>query len=159
MTRKTAFAKCFMFTLLVFLSLTSFSQNTFKVSGKVSDETGKPVSGATVQVKGTTIATTTNSDGYFVINTPSATSKLVITSIGFLDQEIDLDNRNEISITATSSTLSMEEVVVIGYATVKKKDVTGSVAGISQKDIRARPVDNALQAMQGKVCRCGYYFQ
>ena len=152
MKRKTALARCgTLLILFFFITTIAFSQNTFRVSGKVSDETGKPVSGATVQVKGTTITTTTNSDGYFVINTPSATSKLVITSIGFLDQEIDLDNRNEISITATSSTLSMEEVVVTGYATVKKKDVTGAVASIGQKDIRARPVDNVLQAMQGKL--------
>ena len=152
MKRKTALARCgTLLILFFFITTIAFSQNTFRVSGKVSDENGKPVSGATVQVKGTNIATTTNSDGSFVINTPSATSKLVITSIGFLDQEIDLDNRNEISITATSSTLSMEEVVVTGYATVKKKDVTGAVASIGQKDIRARPVDNVLQAMQGKL--------
>jgi TonB-dependent starch-binding outer membrane protein SusC len=129
----------------------SFSQNNFKVTGKVTDETGGPVMGATVKVKGTAIATSTNADGAYSLMVPSGTSRLLITSVGFLEKEVAIDNQSEVNVTITSSASSLDDVVVIGYATVKKKDVTGSVAGINQKDIRSRPVDNALQAMQGKV--------
>ncbi|RXK61807.1 SusC/RagA family TonB-linked outer membrane protein [Lacibacter luteus] len=129
----------------------SFSQNTFKVSGKVSDDAGKPVSGASVLVKGTTVGTTTGADGGFELNAPSGKSVLVISSVGYTDQEIEINNRNTINVTLASGASTLEDVVVIGYASVKKKDVTGSVSGINQKEIRSRPVDNALQAMQGKV--------
>ncbi len=140
-----------MFIFLLLSSLLTFSQNNFKVTGKVTDETGKPVQGATVQVKGTAIATATLADGSYSLMAPSGTSRLVITSVGFTDQEVAINNKSQVNISIENATSSLQDVVVIGYATVKKKDVTGSVAGINQKDIRSRPVDNAIQAMQGKV--------
>ncbi len=136
---------------LMFLSLFSFSQNNFKVTGKVSDENGKPVEGATVTVKGTTTATATLADGSFSLTAPSRNSTLVVTSVGFAEMEVAINNKSEVNISIASTASSLTDVVVIGYATVKKKDVTGAVAGINQKDIRSRPVSNALQAMQGKV--------
>ena len=152
MTNKTALGRSIgVLILLLFISLISFSQNNFKVSGKVSDETGKPVQGATVQVKGTTIGTATLPDGSYSLMTPSGISRLVITSVGFEGLEIAINNKSEVNIFIVSSASLLQDVVVVGYATVKKKDVTGSVAGINQKDIRSRPVTNALQAMQGKV--------
>jgi TonB-dependent starch-binding outer membrane protein SusC len=139
--------------ILLFLLITqhSFSQNNFRVTGKVTDVSGKSVPGATVKVKGTDLATATDADGSYSLTAPSGTSILVITSVGFIEQEIAIDNRSEVNISLAFSTSSLEDVVVIGYGTAKRKDVTGSVAGINQKDIRSRPVDNALQAMQGKV--------
>jgi len=152
MLKTTAFCRSLLMLLLpIFLSLASFSQNNFKVTGKVTDETGKPVEGATVQVKGTTIATATIANGSYSLMAPSGTSRLVITSIGFEQQEVAIGNKSEVNLTIVSIASSLQDVVVIGYTTVKKKDVTGSVAGIGQKDIRSRPVDNAVQAMQGKV--------
>ncbi|MBL7742334.1 MAG: SusC/RagA family TonB-linked outer membrane protein [Chitinophagaceae bacterium] len=136
---------------LVFFSLSSFSQNNFKVKGKVNDESGKPVDAATVSVKGTNTVTATKPDGSFEINAPSENSTLVISHIGFAELEYPLRGQSTVTITVVQSAGALEDVVVIGYATVKKKDVTGSVAGINQKDIRSRPVDNALQAMQGKI--------
>ncbi|MFC0773899.1 SusC/RagA family TonB-linked outer membrane protein [Terrimonas alba] len=137
--------------LLLLTAQYSFSQNNFKVTGKITDETGKPVPGTTVQVKGTALATATNTDGSYSLTAPSGSSTLVITSVGFAEQEVGINNKSIVNISLANTTASLEDVVVIGYATVKKKDVTGSVAGINQKDIRSRPVDNALQAMQGKV--------
>ncbi len=137
--------------LLFFSTFISFSQNNFKVTGKVTDETGKPVEGATVQVKGTAIAIATIADGSYSLLAPSGNSKLVITSIGFTQLEIAINDKSVVNISIENISTSLTDVVVIGYATVKKKDVTGAVAGINQKDIRSRPVDNALQAMQGKV--------
>lgn len=137
--------------LLLLTAHFSFAQNNFRVTGKVTDETGKPLQGATVQVKGTSLATATGADGSYSLMAPSGASRLVISSVGFTEQEISIDNKSEVNISIVSNTAALEDVVVIGYATVKKKDVTGAVAGINQKDIRSRPVDNAIQAMQGKV--------
>lgn len=153
MNCKSAYARCTltMVCLLAFF-LTSYSQNNFKVSGKVTDEAGKPVSGATVQVKGTSVATATNTDGSYSLMVTSGNSTLVISSVGFDEQEVSINNKSEVNVSIVNSASALGEVyVTVGYATVKKKDVTGSVAGINQKDIRSRPVDNALQAMQGKV--------
>lgn len=152
MNKKNALGKgVYLLTFLLLISFSSFSQNNFKVSGKVTDETGKPVQGATVQVKGTTIATATIADGSYSLMAPSGTSRLVITSVGFTELEVAINNKSEVNIPIISTASSLQDVVVIGYTTVKRKDVTGAVAGINQKEIRSRPVSNALQAMQGKV--------
>src|SRR6187402_1573777 len=152
MKRKTALARGGVL-LILFLSITTiaFSQNTFKVTGKVLDETGKPVQGVTVQVKGTSIATATDADGMYSLMAPSGNAKLVITSVGYTQVEVAIDNKPEVIVHTSSISSSLQDVVVIGYTTVKRKDVTGAIAGINQKDIKSRPVDNALQAMQGKV--------
>ncbi len=137
--------------LLIFATLTSFSQNNFKVTGKVTDESGKALEGATVEEKGTKNSTISSLDGAFQLNVSSGKSKLVISYVGHEPMEITVGDQKQLSVTLTSVSENLTDVVVIGYATVKKKDVTGAVAGINQKDIRSRPVDNALQAMQGKV--------
>jgi len=151
MNKKTAKSRSIMFILMLSLTIVSFSQANFKISGKVTDEAGKPVEGVTVHVKGTNIATATLADGTYSLMAPSGNSRLVITSIGFSDLEVSINNKPEVNITIISTASSLQDVVVVGYTTIKKKDVTGAVAGINQKDIRSRPVDNAIQAMQGKV--------
>ena len=80
-----------MFILLFPLAILSFSQSNFRVTGKVTDETGKPVEGVTVQVKGTTIATATIADGSFSLMAPSGTSRLVITSVGYTETEVAIN--------------------------------------------------------------------
>jgi iron complex outermembrane receptor protein len=98
MKRKTALARGGIL-LILFLSITTiaFSQNTFKVTGKVTDETGKPVEGATVQVKGTTIATSTSADGTYSLMAPSGTATLVITSVGYTQQEVAINSKPEVN--------------------------------------------------------------
>ena len=137
--------------LLILCAHSSYSQNNFKVTGKVTDETGKPVPGATVLVKGTTMGTVTAANGSYSLMAPSGTSSLVITSVGFADLEVAINGKSEVNIAIVNTASALQDVVVIGYATVKRKDVTGAVAGINQEAIRSRPVANALQAMQGKV--------
>src|ERR1043165_1681662 len=152
MDKQNALSKSvFILTFLFFLSFSSFSQNNFKITGKVTDESGKPLPGVTVQVKSTSTATATADDGSFTINAPSGKSTLVFTSVGFAEQEVGISNRATINIAMVNASAALTDVVVIGYSSVRKKDVTGAVAGINQKDIRSRPVDNAIQAMQGKV--------
>jgi TonB-linked SusC/RagA family outer membrane protein len=152
MKRKSSLARCALLLIIsTSISLFLFSQNNFKVSGKVIDEVGKPVSGATVAVKGTTIATATSLEGLFVLNVPSAKSVLVITSIGFEGQEIILNNRTEISISMTTSAASLSDVVVVGYGTQKKRNITGAVATFNAANLDERPVLRVDQALVGQL--------
>jgi TonB-linked SusC/RagA family outer membrane protein len=140
--------------LILFLFLISFfsgkAQN-FPVSGKITDETGAPLDGATVLEKGTKNSTLTKQGGIFQLNVSSGKAKLVISFVGHVEQEIAVNNTANLSVSLKTSNDALSDIVVIGYATVKRKDVTGAVAGINQQDIRSRPVTTALEAMQGKI--------
>jgi TonB-linked SusC/RagA family outer membrane protein len=137
--------------LNLFAIFSSFAQNNFPVTGKITDNTGAPLEGVTVQVKGTKIATSTGKEGTFSINAPSGSSVLVFSSVGFTTREISIENKSTLTVSMGAADNSMDQVVVIGYGAVKKKDVTGAVTGIGEKDIKSRPTTDALQAMQGKV--------
>ena len=138
--------------LLLFL-LFSFSikAQNFSVSGKVTDENGKALEGATVMEKGTKNSTLTTLGGTFQLKVSSANAKLQISFVGHEVLEIAVNNQKQLSVSLKSINENLNDVVVIGYATVKKKDVTGAVAGLNQNDIKSRPVSNAVEAMQGKV--------
>ncbi|WP_041346426.1 SusC/RagA family TonB-linked outer membrane protein [Niastella koreensis] len=138
-------------SLLNLFAIFSFAQTNFPVTGKITDNAGSPLQGVTVQVKGGKVVTTTAADGTFSLHAPSGTSILVLSSVGFITKEVPIENKEQLTITLSTADNSMDQVVVIGYGAVKKKDVTGAVTGIGEKDIKSRPVDNALQAMQGKV--------
>ncbi len=120
------------------------------VTGSVNDDGGNPLSGVTVQLKGTTVATTTGSSGRFSIQT-QGTGTLVFSMIGFETREENIAGRSTITVTLKSESELMEEVVVVGYNVVKKSEVTGAVSSIGEKELKAMPVKDALQAMQGKV--------
>lgn len=137
--------------LLFLLSFFSSKAQNFPVSGKVTDENGAPLEGATVLEKGTKNSTLTKQGGTFQLHVSSGKSKLVISYVGHDEQEIAVGNKASLSVSLKNVNQSLNDVVVIGYATVKKKDVTGAVAGINQQDIKSRPVTTALEAMQGKV--------
>lgn len=138
-------------SLLNLFAIFSYAQNNFPVTGKITDNAGVPLQGVTVQIKGTKIATATIHDGTFSINAPSGTSVLVFSSIGFISKEVPIDNKGQVNLALSPADNAMDQVVVIGYGAVKKRDVTGAVTGINEKDIKSRPTTDALQAMQGKV--------
>jgi TonB-linked SusC/RagA family outer membrane protein len=138
-------------SFLNFIAIFSFAQNNFPVTGKITDNNGGPLQGVTIQVKGTKIATATNQDGTFSINAPSGSSVLVFSSVGFISKEVPIENKGQVNVTMSAADNAMDQVVVIGYGAVKKKDVTGAVTGMNEKEIKSRPVADALQAMQGKV--------
>ena len=150
MKKQTKKRGLFFLLFLLCTGLTGFAQNVV-VTGKVTDEAGKVLDGATVEERGTQNKAITDKAGVFKLNVSSATGTLVISYVGHESKEMAIDNQREVNVSLKEMAENLTDVVVIGYATVKKKDVTGSVAGINQKDIRSRPVDNALQAMQGKV--------
>lgn len=136
-------------SLLLFSSQFLFAQ--VNLSGKVTEAEGNPLVGVTIQVKGTNVKALSKPDGTFQINAPSANPVLIFTYVGFVEQSVETKNRADLTVVMKAQENSLEDVVVVGYATVKKKDVTGAVSGINQNDIKSRPVTNALQAMQGKV--------
>ena len=151
MNKRLALWRSALLISLLQLTICSFSQNNFPVTGKVTDNAGKPIEGVTVQVKGTSITTITKADGSFSFNAPSGSSVLVFSSVGYAPREEPIANKGQVNLSLTSSDNTMDQVVVIGYGAVKKRDVTGAVSSINEKEIKSRPVDNALEAMQGKV--------
>ncbi len=152
MSNQTVLRRCvsaLVFSLL--FSFYSFSQTAFKVTGKVTDDAGKPVSGASVLVKGTTTGTITGTDGAFALNAPSGKSVLVISSVGFTDQEIEINDRNTVNVSLAPGVSNLQDVVVIGYGTRKKVEVTGATSSISGDKLRSVQTTNITQAMQGRL--------
>jgi TonB-linked SusC/RagA family outer membrane protein len=136
--------------LLLCLSQIVFAQNK-TITGTVTDKNGIPVSGVSVMAKGSTSGTTTNSSGNFSLTIPSSVNTLVISSVGFTSKDIDISGRTSVDIALTESVSVMNEIVVIGYGTAKKKDLTGSVASVQAKDFNKGVYTSADQLIQGKV--------
>jgi iron complex outermembrane receptor protein len=122
------------------------------VTGKVSaQEDNSPLPGVTVLVKGTTNGTATGGDGSYSINVPGNDAVLVFSFIGYTNQEVAVGTRSSIDVALAPDVQALSEVVVIGYGTQKKKDVTGSVAQVDSKNFNPGINPNPLQAIQGKV--------
>ena len=120
------------------------------VKGKVQDDKGNALPGASVAVKGTTKGVTTNSNGEFSIDVPNSASVLLITFIGFNTQEITVGNRQTINIALTEDLKTLSEVVVVGYGTQTKRDLTGSVDLVTSKDFNKGSIVSADQLLMGK---------
>ncbi len=126
----------------------AFAQN--RVSGTVKDENGEPIVAASVVVRGTTIGVVTDLDGNYTISVP-ANSTLVASCIGYADSEVRYSNQGTVNFVLKEDALFLDETVVIGYQTVKRRDLTGSVASVNNKQLSAAPVANVAQAIQGKL--------
>jgi iron complex outermembrane receptor protein len=137
-------------TLCVLFTLTAFSQ-TKTITGKVSDDKGAPVQGATVTVKGTKSGASTGVDGTYRITVPAGATTLVISSVGYASQEVAIGDQASIDVALVASSASLNEVVVVGYGTVRKKDLTGSVASVQAKDFNKGTFTAPDQLIQGKV--------
>src|SRR6476661_4755323 len=145
--------KFFRAVVLLFCTLSFsilFAQNK-QVSGTVSDENGLPLTGATVTVKGTRLATTTGAKGQYTINVPDAGNTLVISYIGMEPKEVPIQGRGLMDVNLKANSTSLGEVVVIGYGTARRSNVTTSISSVNEKDIKNLPVAGADQAIQGKV--------
>ncbi len=138
-------------TLTLLFQITSAQDRT--VTGKVSDsKDGSPVLGASVQPKGSRSGTTTRADGTFTINVAPGVTILVISSVGYETQEISIEGRNTLEISFVPSTASsLDEVVVTGYGTARKKDLTGAVTSVKAKDFNKGVNTSPDQLIQGKV--------
>ena len=129
----------------------SLSAQSTAVSGHVAGSDGVGIPAVSVQELNTTNGTTTNTSGDFSLNVSNPNATLIFSSLGYNSQTISLDGRTNITVTLVGSVTQLEQVVVIGYGTQKKKDLTGASATVKGSDIANVPVLTATQAIQGKV--------
>lgn len=121
------------------------------VTGTVLDDTGQPLPGVNVLVKGTTVGTSTDADGKYAISVAEGTETLVFSFIGYQVQEVAVENRTTIDVNMIPDVSSLDEVVVIGYGTAEKKEITSSVVNVGSKDFNKGNVYDPAQFLQGKV--------
>lgn len=136
-----------MFTAM--LSLDISAQN-IQVHGVVKDTNGETIIGASVVQKGTKNATVTDIDGAFTLSVP-ANSTLSFTYMGYKEKDVPLNGKNNVDIVLAEDNQQLSEVVVVGYGTMRKRDLTGAVGSLANKDLKDQPVANLGQALQGKV--------
>ena len=155
--RKTSLFNClgkvqqlFFVALFSVLAITASAQSK-SVSGTVVDKTGEPVIGASVVVKGTTNGTITDFDGNFSLQGVPNDGTIQISFVGYKTQDISVAGKSSVKVVLAEDTEMLDEVVVVGYGVQKKSDVTGAMASVGAEQLAARPVNNALQAMQGKA--------
>lgn len=126
------------------------SQQHRKVQGVIKDSSGEPIIGVNVKVKGSTVGAVTDVNGKFELQT-SSNAVLTITYIGYLSQEIELKNKTEVSIVMKEDVKTLDDVVVIGYGTMKKRDLTGAVASVKMDDAPIGTVSTISHALAGKA--------
>ena len=133
--------------LLPFYSLAQ----SVSIHGKVTDPIGKPIGGATIKIKGINKVTSTADDGTYSIQLTTSANQLEISYVGFTTQTININGQTNINIVLQESRSQLSDVVVIGYGTQKKSDITGAISSIKNKDFKDQPVSNIAQSIQGKV--------
>ena len=121
------------------------------IKGKITDkETGDGLPGVNVVVKGTSSGTTTDGEGSYTLSVPD-NATLVFSFVGYISQEVVVGNRTSLDISLAPDSKALSEVVVIGYGTAKKSDLTGSVGSVKEEQLRERPAPSLNQALQGKI--------
>ena len=140
-------------TCLLCLTTTAaaFAQQSVKVTGKVIDSTNEGVPGVNVQVKGGSLGTITDIDGNYKIDVPNSKSVLVFSFIGYATQEISVGNQTVINVSLKDDTQLLDEVVVVGYGTAKKSDVTGATKSLRPDANDASKASSLNNLLQGKV--------
>ncbi|MEQ9230383.1 MAG: TonB-dependent receptor plug domain-containing protein, partial [Cyclobacteriaceae bacterium] len=142
--------KAILFVPLLFVFLTSAAQSV-TVSGKVLDGDGVGLPGVTILEKGTSNGTTTDLDGNYTINVSGSDAILVFSSVGFVQNEVVVGTQTSIDLSMTEDVLALGEVVVIGYGTVNKSDLTGSLDHIDSKNFNQGPITSPLQQITGRA--------
>ncbi|MCF0244167.1 MAG: TonB-dependent receptor [Bacteroidaceae bacterium] len=137
-------------SLLVMLvvGLVAFAQS---LTGVVKDKDGNPIIGASVMVKGTSFGAITNFDGQYSINKVPQKATIEVSYVGYLTQSVAYKNQSELNFVLEEDVASLDEVVVVGYGVQRKSDVTGALVRVDEKALTAKPVNNALEALQGKA--------
>ena len=145
--------------LLVFfgLNLSVEAQDALNVRGLVTDATGEPLPGVNVVLKGTYRGVVTDINGNYQLEVPGADAVLVFSFIGYTSMEELVGSRREINVTLQEDQKRIDEVLVIGYGTVTRKDVTTAVSSVSVEDLNERPIVSAAQAIQGKAAGVNVY--
>jgi TonB-linked SusC/RagA family outer membrane protein len=121
------------------------------VTGRITDEAGAALPGASVRLKNSLRGTTTDAQGGFRLSVPSLSGTLVVSSVGYVTQEIELGNRSSISLTLKADEQALSEVVVVGYGTAQQRDVTSSITSLKSADLQYQPVTSPDALLQGKA--------
>lgn len=151
MKNSTNFKYLLMLTLSMFAWSSIYAQEK-SVSGKVTDlDNEDPLPGVNVLVKGTSTGSITDIEGNYTIRVPDENSVLVFSFIGYLTKEITVGNQTTVNVDLATDTKSLEEVVVVGYGTQKKSQLTGSISSVSSEDIQEVPISDVGQALQGRA--------
>ncbi|HVU85656.1 MAG TPA: carboxypeptidase-like regulatory domain-containing protein, partial [Puia sp.] len=147
---RTGIGRSALMLLLILFTAFNLQAQTRPVTGKVlASENDSALASATVRVRGTTTAVSTAADGSFTINAaPNAV--LEISTVGYASQEVSLGNQTSITVRLVSEASSLQQIVVVGYGTQKRKDLTGSISSVSADQIEKVPVTTLDQAMQGR---------
>ena len=135
----------------IFSSFTNSFAQVNTITGKVTSTNGNAIPGVSILIKGTKKGTSTDANGNFTVSGVNSNATLIISSSGFDRQEIALNGRSNIEVSLATSTTSLEQVVVIGYGTANKRDLTGSIVKISGKEVSDKPNTNPIASLQGKV--------
>jgi len=136
--------------LLCVMSYTNVMAQTVTITGKVADQNGESLPGVTVQVAGTNVGSITSVDGNYSINVPP-NATLHFSFVGYIPQDVAVGDQRMINVTLQEDVSQIEEVVVVGYGTMRKSDVTGAVLSVTEAQLKDRPVTNAMEALQGKA--------
>lgn len=134
--------------LMLCIGLTASAQN-ITVNGTVQDSTGEPLPGATVLVSGTAMGVTTDLNGNFTLTNVNANGTLNVSYVGFNPQSVSINGQTNITITLTEDSETLDEVVVVGYGTMKKSDLTGSVSTVGTEKLNAKGAPSVLENLQG----------
>jgi TonB-dependent starch-binding outer membrane protein SusC len=150
MKRNNSLVKRVLFLIVAVFTHTMMMAQSKTITGVVKESTGETIIGASVVVKGTTTGTVTNAQGAYSLQVPATAKTLVCSYIGMAKQEVAIEG-TVINFSMQSTSHELEELVVVGYGTVKRRDLTGSVASIKSSEIMKTSSSNAMQAMQAKV--------
>lgn len=137
--------------LCLFFAVFQLSAQNKTITGTITDADGKPVSGASVQVKGTKQGVSANDAGMFSINVPANSTTLTISGVGLASQDVKIGSNSVLNISMVSADKDLDEVVVVAYGTAKKSTNTGSQGKISAKEIATRPLTNITTALEGAI--------
>jgi len=142
--------RCCLTLLVMGMALTGFAQD-FTVGGKVTDAEGEPLIGATVQVEGSQAGTVTGPEGNYQIQVSSEDDILLFTYLGYRPKQVLVGDKRQIDVVLAAASSQLDEVVVVGYGTQEKEDVTGSISSVDGDEIKNLPVIGASQALQGRA--------
>ncbi|HEY4060341.1 MAG TPA: TonB-dependent receptor [Puia sp.] len=148
--RKKVFFRMLLCCIGVFSLFTSYAQ-TKTVTGTVSDEKGQPLTGATVTVKDTKIAATTDAGGKFSIQVPPSGKSLIVSFVGMEDRQLSIENRTSLTVSLKQSNSVLGDVVVIGYGSQRRGDVNGAISSVAAREIADIPQPSVDQMLQGRV--------
>src|SRR5215217_2633510 len=141
------------FSLILTMCWALAWSQTRQVTGRVlSDSASQPVAGASVTLKGTKTSTSTGNDGAYTITVPASGGTLVFSSVGFTTKEAAIGSGSTVDVTlATSTGAALSDIVVVGYQSVRRRDLTGSVSSVSSRQIKDVPLASAAEAIQGRL--------